>query len=306
VSLWRHFPVDDQSPETLAASIAAFQRFYDFDFIKVTPASSFCLRDWGCQDAWKGNPEGTREITRFAIRQPEDWTSLKRLNPRMGSLGAQLRCLEMLTDEFSRHTPILQTIFSPLAQAKNLAGKENLLWHLRKHPDALRSGLETITSTTLDFIRACKNTGIDGIFYAVQHASFNLLSRDEFDTFCRPYDLRILAETRDFRFNVGHIHGEQIMFDAVKDYPVQVLNWHDQHTEPSLENGLGQISGAVCGGLRQWETLVLGDPETVAAETRAAVQATGGIRFILGTGCVVPITAPSANLMAARRAVEAL
>jgi uroporphyrinogen decarboxylase len=31
---------------------------------------------------------------------------------------------------------------------------------------------------------------------------------------------------------------------------------------------------------------------------------TGGRRFILGTGCVVPITAPRANLFAARNAVE--
>ena len=29
---------------------------YDFDLVKVTPASSFCLRDWGAEDRWTGNP----------------------------------------------------------------------------------------------------------------------------------------------------------------------------------------------------------------------------------------------------------
>ena len=46
VALWRHFPVDDQSPDGLAAAIFAFQNTFDFDLVKVTPSSSYCLRDW--------------------------------------------------------------------------------------------------------------------------------------------------------------------------------------------------------------------------------------------------------------------
>ncbi len=39
-------------------------------------------------------------------------------------------------------------------------------------------------------------------------------------------------------------------------------------------------------------------------EAQAAIEATGGKRFILGTGCVAPTTTPHGNLMAARIAVE--
>ena len=42
VALWRHFPVDDQRPEDLAAATLEFQGLYDFDFVKVSPSSSFC------------------------------------------------------------------------------------------------------------------------------------------------------------------------------------------------------------------------------------------------------------------------
>lgn len=45
VALWRHFPGDDQDPDELAASIIAFQRQYDFDFVKVTPDGSYSIRD---------------------------------------------------------------------------------------------------------------------------------------------------------------------------------------------------------------------------------------------------------------------
>ena len=62
VALWRHFPVDDQDPAELARSTAEFQYRYDFDFVKVTPSSSFCLKDWGSQDLWEGSTEGTLPI----------------------------------------------------------------------------------------------------------------------------------------------------------------------------------------------------------------------------------------------------
>lgn len=304
VALWRHFPVDDQSPDTLAAAITGFQNTYNFDFIKVTPESSYANKDWGTQDVWKGNTEGTREPTQLVIHRPEDWENLKILDPRKGHLGKQLDCLKLVSSEFSSRFPIIPTIFSPLSLAKHLVGKQNLISALRTSPQAVHSGLRVITRTMIDFVQECKPLGIEGIFYAVQHASYNLLSAEEFAEFGKFYDLQVLDTVRDLWLNVGHIHGENIMFDLVSDYPVQVLNWHDRHTQPGLQEALSRFEGVVCGGLRQWETLVLGDPTAITLETRDAIQQTGGKRFILGTGCVVPIIAPSGNLWAARRAVE--
>ena len=68
VALWRHFPVDDQGPETLAAATLDFQHSYDFDLVKVTPASSFSIKDWGAEDAWEGSTEGTRRYTAIPSR----------------------------------------------------------------------------------------------------------------------------------------------------------------------------------------------------------------------------------------------
>ena len=34
VALWRHFPVDDQTPDGLASATVKFQRDYDFDLVK--------------------------------------------------------------------------------------------------------------------------------------------------------------------------------------------------------------------------------------------------------------------------------
>jgi uroporphyrinogen decarboxylase len=306
VALWRHFPGDDQRPADLAAATLSFQWRWDWDFVKVTPASSFCLRDWGAEDRWVGNNEGTREYARRVIQDPEDWRRLPVLDVRSGVLGAQLRCLEMIVAELGGDTPVIQTIFNPLAQAKNLAGDERLLIYLRRYPEALRAGLETITRTTSRFIRLALNTGIDGIFFAVQHARYGFLTEAEYAEFGHPYDARLFEalEGSGAWFNLLHLHGNEVMFDLLADYPVQAWNWHDQETPPSLVEGKRKVEGAVVGGLRQWETLLRGDPDQVRAEAQAAIEQTGGRGFILGTGCVTPITTPWANLRAVREIVE--
>jgi uroporphyrinogen decarboxylase len=299
IALWRHFPVDDQTSQGLASATIDFQKMYDFDLIKVSPSSSFCIKDWGAIDKWTGHYHGTREYKKFVIDEPEDWRKLPDLDPTIGHLGKQLSCLTILRDEFSPHTPIIQTVFSPLSQAKNLIGEEKLLIHLRKYPDVMHAGLKIITETTLRFVKELEKIGIDGVFFAIQHAQHKLLTTEEFGSFCRKYDLEILDQCQSFWLNVGHIHGNDVMFDEVLDYPVNVLNWHDQETEPSLLEAKAKFDGVVCGGLRQEETMVLGTPELVYEEATRAIQETKGEKFILGTGCVVPITAPQGNYKAA-------
>lgn len=304
VALWRHFPVDDQTPESLARATLDYQNFFDFDLVKVTPASSFCLKDWGVQDEWRGVAEGTRDYTQRIIHEPEDWEKLPALDPHKGHLAAQLHCLRLIFSQLGPGTPILQTIFNPLSQAKNLAGGEKLLVHIRRYPEAVHAGLKIIAQSTQHFIEACSIEGISGIFYAVQHAQFGLLSTKEYLSFGKTYDLQLLESAKNLWLNMLHLHGNQVMFTELLDYPVQIINWHDRDTWPSLREARAISPHVLCGGLQREKTIVLGTPEQVHTESIDAIRAIGGQRFILGTGCVAPITAPHGNLLAARRSVE--
>ncbi|PKN95085.1 MAG: uroporphyrinogen decarboxylase, partial [Chloroflexi bacterium HGW-Chloroflexi-7] len=196
------------------------------------------------------------------------------------------------------------TIFNPLSQAKNLVGKSNLPIHMRLNPKEVLNALAVITETTLEFIKSAKKLGIDGIFFAIQHAQAGLLSPAEYDEFGIPFDLEILEQGNDLWLNVAHLHGNDVYFGKISQYPMDVLNWHDLETPPDLSTAKLLFPGAVCGGLRQWETLVNGSPESVTKEALDAIEKTESNRFILGTGCVLPITAPHSNILAARQAVE--
>lgn len=303
VALWRHFPVDDQSPELLAEAHLHYQQEYDFDLLKVTPASSFCLRDWGVEDEWVGDTEGTRRYTQRIIHEPRDWESLRVLDPTAPHLAGQLECLRFIRAKLSLDTVLLQTIFSPLAQAKNLAGNDLLLEHLRHHPGSVMKGLKTIAESTRRFIDAARATGIDGIFYAIQHAQRQYLSFEEYKVFGLIFDRETIEPAQDLWCNMLHLHGQEVHFELATELPFEIVNWHDRESYPSLTEAQSLFKGVMCGGMRQ-DTLVYRDRSEVRKEAADAIQQTGGKRFLLGTGCVVPVIASHGNILAARKSVE--
>lgn len=303
VSIWRHWPGDDQDPHALAAACIKWQQDYDWDFLKVSPASSYSVVDWGVQDRWVGHIEGTREYLHQPIHQPVDWDEIHPLPPDKGMLGKQLEALWLINRAMGEEVPVVATVFSPLSQAKHLAGNEQMLAHLRANPLRFQQALEAITETTINWIAAAKETGISGIYYAVQHARYPLMSREEFVQYGRNYDLRILASTSDLWLNVLHIHSTHIMFDLVADYPTPIVNWHDRESGWQLSAGLEWIEGAASGGIDHW-TLHQEGPEAALLEAQDALQQTGGRRLVLGTGCVAMATTPQRNLRAIRQFVD--
>src|SRR5690242_17559847 len=164
VALWRHWPGDDQRPADLVEATVAFQQRYDWDFVKFTPTSSFAIADYGVQDRWVGSLEGTREYSKRAVNKSLDWTDLRVLDPSRGALGRQVEGLKLLKCALGSGKPLLQTIFRPLAQAKNISGSAALIKRMRLAPDRLKTGLNTITESTLRFIDAIRRSGISGIF----------------------------------------------------------------------------------------------------------------------------------------------
>jgi uroporphyrinogen decarboxylase len=211
----------------------------------------------------------------------------------------------MLREAFGEEVPYIQTIFSPLAQAKNLAGKATLIRHMRQNASQVHYALQTIAETTLRFIEEARATGIAGIFYAVQLADYELLSEAEYKVFGCPYDQQILTATKDMWFNVLHVHGPHGMFNLMANYPVEAVNWHDRESAPNLEVGLKKIRGAAIGGVGR-DVLHAENPANAIEQARDAYEQTGGHRWILGVGCVTLVTTPVGNIRKLRALADEL
>lgn len=303
VAFWRHWPVDDQDAESLARATVDFYRRFDFDFIKITPSSTFCIDDYGAKHAYRGRPIGERDYLERVIKKPADWDRIEPLDVHKGTYGRQLECLRIVLERREANKPVIQTMFNPIALAQRLAGEETCLVHLRRYPERMQRALEALTETCVSFARAVTAEGADGVFLSTASASYDVLSEDEYRHLGRPGDLAVLRASSGW-FNMLHLHGGHPMFALLADYPVQVVNWHDRSAGPSLSEASRLFPGALAAGVEQYNLLHFGSPTEVTAQVHDAIKQTGGRRLIVAAGCTFPVTVPEGNLIAARKAVE--
>jgi uroporphyrinogen decarboxylase len=303
ISLWRHWPVEDATPQGLAAAIVRWQHEYDFDLVKFMPTGTYGIHDWGAETAYGSGTVGTRVVTKFAVTSAEQWPYLAQLEVTAGYLGQQLEALRLAADELKNSVPILQTIFSPLTTARKLAG-DRVFADLRLRPDLFKAGLQIIAETTARFALESVRAGAHGIFFATQCSTYRLLSEEEYREFGMQYDLMVLNAVRaETTLNMLHVHGEDIMFDLLAGYPVEMFNWHDRLTWPSLMEASGRFAGLLVGGINDQQTLRHGPGAAIRAEIQDAIAQTDGRRLMLGPGCVIPIDTPAEHI---RTAVEAV
>ncbi len=304
VSLWRHWAVDDQLPQGLAEVTVRWQRAYDFDLVKFMPTGTYGIEDWGATTIYEPNYRGIRTVTRFGLNDVEQWPRLEQLDVTRGYLGQQTTALRLAAEALRNEAPILQTVFSPLTTARKLAG-DRVFTDMRLRPDLFKAGLLIIAETTARFAVESIRAGAHGLFFATQCASYRLMTEAEYREFGQPYDLMVLdAVKSDAEFNMAHVHGEDIMFDLLAGYPVEMMNWHDRLTWPSLAEAGQRFSGLLVGGVNEWETLLNGPIEAIQAEIKEAIEQVGGRRLMVGPGCVIPAHVPISHIIAAREAVE--
>lgn len=315
VSVWFHFSADDQDPVSLADATSELIETYDYDFVKMMPFGLYSVQDLGakikiyCQ---KGKPPVT---VGSPIKTPADYLKLHFIPAIQGTYGKQLEFTELLAQRLRPDTPFIQTIFSPLTTLHKLAG-DRVLEDLKTNPAEVRHALEVITEITIDFVNENIKRGVSGFFFATQEARPALISPENFQSFAAAYDVPLI-ESYSSRtwFNVAHIHGLDVYFDEVAAYPVNVINWHDRNTSPSLAEARGRSSKAFLAGIRAATKLVDGQevrddiaadgtPEAIISHIREAIESAGGRRLLIGPGCCVAQDVAPANLRAIREAVN--
>lgn len=310
VALWRHFPNDDLRAEGFAARVVEFQKKFDFDFVKVTPASGYPAEMYGStfRATSPGSlraREGVREYITRSVNALSDWDKITPLDMKNPVFVRETVALEKIRQQLGNDVPILQTIFSPLNSAHNLAS-ERLFDDLRAQPDVLHRALKAITETTARFATECLHAGADAIFFATQMATRKSLSENEFRKFGEAYDLQVLEQIREAKadFIFLHVHGFDTYFDLLTQWPVDIINWHDRRTAPTLKEARAKTKKALAGGINEWDTLAAKSRDQVITEVRDAVAQTSGRGYILAAGCVIAVDTPEDNIRAAIDAVR--
>lgn len=315
VSAWMHFSEVDQDPISLATTQVDFNEKYDFDFIKMMPFGTYCIQDWGAEIKFYAHKYHEPIVKTAGIQDVDDYEKLEVLPAIYGTMGKQLQLAQRMSNIVRDDTPFIQTIFTPMSILNKLS-KGRVLEDLKTHPEKVKQALEVVTETTINFIKANIETGVDGFFLASQAANEHFIDLEKHREFCTPYDLKVVDAYKDKTwFNVIHVHGSDIYFEEIDKYPVNCINWHDRHTWPSLKQARKLTDKCLLGGIQEVPYFVDGvlhydsimarsTRNEIIDHVREAIREVDGKGLIIGPGCVVDPKTSEANFMAIREAVE--
>lgn len=298
VLFWKHHPVADQDGGALCRATLDFQDRFDCDVIKVSPAATYQLPDYGLRDAWRGDPIGRRDVTQTVITRPEDWLRLPLLDPRHGFVARFGDCVRMVRREAPPDVPVIITVFDPMFQALTLAGQQVMEEHLRVAPDAVDQGLARITENTIDLIHHLIGQGAEGIFLASQHALRSVFPGPVFERHGMSGVLACLEAMAGQPLNMVHVHGTEVhaeLFARLRGVVIHYDMWAD-NPPPQwfLDAGCPVATGPS-------PTLLASTaPDSdVTAACEALLRLAN--RTILSPGCSVPlaVSAPRMDLISA-------
>jgi uroporphyrinogen decarboxylase len=306
ISLWKHYHLQDRAPGLLAEVTLALYEQFDIDLIKLTPSGLYPIQDWGATIQFGRDDDFLPLAVQPVITSAGQWEALPRLDVNTGALRRELEMIQHAG--LGGAAPFLMTIFSPLNVAYKLCGDKvsgvRVFDYMRGSPRQLHAGLAVIAEVVRDYAAACLAAGASGFFFATQMASHDLMTPAEFSEFGVPYDRQVLDSlVGRSRVTMLHVCKQNLMFDLVADYPVDVLNWAALTSGTTLADARQMTAKPLAGGL-SLETLLNGTEEDVLAEARQSIAQAGRTGFILAPDCVIRGPSPDANLAAARQAVE--
>jgi uroporphyrinogen decarboxylase len=308
ISAWRHFYHRENNSDQLVNAMIEFQRKFDWDFMKINPRASYFIEDWGAIYTPSREPLVKAVKVRLPVTKVADWAKIKPLSANAGSLGEILAATKEIVNQIGPEIYIVQTVFSPLSIAGDLAdGDELFVKLLREGPDELHFALEAITETYIGFVRELLKSGISGIFFATtEWASRNLITEEEYLKFGRPYDLKILRAAAPAMFNILHVCNKNNMLPLFRDYPTPIISWNPYEEGNLSIHQAAQITDKIfLTGMDQNVTLMAGPSNMIKKQIKDALADVPMGRLIIGPGCALKVNTPDSNLQTAAETVGA-
>ncbi len=246
-------------------------------------------------------------VVKTLIKKPEDLRKIKIPDPdRDGRMPELLRAVRLLKDETKGATPVIANAIGPITLASRIMDIEQMLYMIVDEPEKFGEVMEFCLSVVTKFAVALVNAGADGIIMFDPTASPSVLPAKIFNRFEVEPIRSVFAAVKSARQDIftwysvaGPVQTNLDILTAVGadittvDYlvPIETAIQHSVYTvingniKPNLF-----LEGSECEILEESKALL------------AAARNTE--RFILGSGCEIPLNSNPENIIAMRKAVE--
>lgn len=203
------------------------------------------------------------------------------------------KACELITDR-----PVLAGIIGPYSLAGRLLDMTEIMILCYEDPEMVETVLEKATEFLIDYAKAFKEAGANGV--AMAEPAAGLLSPNLIDEFSLPYVQKIRDAVEDENFlvmyhNCGNI---EPLLDNVKKIDAAAYSFGNAI---DIEKALKVIPSdrMVIGNIDPAGILRNSDPETIRSETQKLMERCCKYpNFVIASGCDIPPMTPLENIEA--------
>ena len=210
------------------------------------------------------------------------------------------KAVEIITDR-----PVLAGIIGPFSLAARLLDVTEIMMDCYDEPDMVHTVLEKATAFLIEYAKAYKAAGANGIMMAEPVAG--LLSPALEEEFSSPYVKQIVEAVQDESFIVVyHNCGDNVlrMTDSILSTGADAYHFGNSIDMADMMVKM-PADTVVMGNVDPAGVLRQGNPDTVRAATLAVMEKCCSYpNFVISSGCDIPPATPWENLDAFFAAVE--
>ena len=208
-------------------------------------------------------------------------------------IDAIRRACELITDR-----PVLAGMIGPFSLAARLLDVSEIMIDCYDDPDMVHTVLDKVTAFLIQYAKAYREAGADGIVMAEPVAG--LLSPALEEEFSSPYVKKIVDAVQDDGFIViYHNCGDNVprMLDSI--LTTGCAAYHFGNAVDMEKDILAHVPSdtVVMGNIDPAGVLRMGTPEEVSAQTRFLLERCSKYpNFVLSSGCDIPPMTPWENI----------
>ena len=253
-----------------------------------------CNMDFLCIE-----PDGYMEYRKgVPVQNLADWKDLKGFSRNDRYFTGQLDRAARITEGIKDGGCTYYMVFTPFTTIKHTIGGETRIMELyRENRDILTEAMKVIEENTFllcDLLM--RETGITGIFVALQNGEDWRFSKEEYEEYLSPWDRRLLAHANSLSdYNITHLcswTGVPNNLELWKNYDYKTVNWSagiEKDMDLRQARSFFKPNTALMGGFDNTPNgiLYLGDEKQIKEHTAAQLTLAGQTGTILCGDCSV-------------------
>ncbi|MGM9991602.1 MAG: uroporphyrinogen decarboxylase family protein [Candidatus Bruticola sp.] len=268
-SFWYNFGLQHMSGDAVADIHIAFARRFELDYLRVMNSYPYPLSSLRSFD------------------KASDFLQIPSIVAEEGFWGHQLRALDKIVRYFKNQIWVVDSVDSPWTVLCKLSSPEMVLNAARRRPEIIKAVLDVISSSQAKYVAKAIDIGVNGIFFTLTEAAYDILDPLSHEELCQPYNNRVLEAAASAPFNILRIDSKRLYFDTLKSYRTQVVSWPHFSVKQSLRGGASEWKRSVIGGINH-ETIAHESPNNINAYFEKYAEEFFQPNIIIGPSGILP------------------